>query len=152
MHNDAKPIWCWLIGSAVLGAGEEALVLISPCVSTHENCVFFSPGSTQSLPCHTASGDNCTSSICPNTVVTYTCTITSGTPAGYTDWTLPTGTCPSNNFPDRIRHVSGACSAQGQTGVSICGAYRVNSIRSSDPTYYLSSILNVNITAAMHKW
>ena len=23
-HNDAEPIWCWLIGSAVLGQEEEA--------------------------------------------------------------------------------------------------------------------------------
>ena len=119
--------------------------------------MFFSPGSTQSLPCHTASGDNCTSSICPNTVVTYTCTITSGTPAGYTDWTLPTGTCRNNTFfPDMIRlsqYVSnGDCSAQGETGVSsICGGpYRAYSIRSSDPSYCLSSILTVNITAAMN--
>ena len=41
--------------------------------------------------------------ICPFTVVNYTCTITSGTAAGYTDWTLPTGTCPTNAFPDKIR-------------------------------------------------
>ena len=122
-------------------------------VCPHMRSVFFSPGSTQSLPCHTASGDNCTSSICPNTVVTYTCTITNGTPAGYTDWTLPTGTCPTNTFPDKIRlsqYVSGACSAQGQTGVNICGPYRASSIQSSYPTYCLSSILTVNITAAMN--
>eukprot|EP00731_Ephydatia_muelleri_P011478 Em0006g372a len=76
--------------------------------------------STQSLPCHTASGDNCTSGICPNTVVTYTCTITSGTAAGLTDWTLPTGTCPTNAFPDKIRlsqFVSGACVAQVEKGM-----------------------------------
>eukprot|EP00731_Ephydatia_muelleri_P011349 Em0006g243a len=106
--------------------------------------------STQSLPCHTASGDNCTSSICPNTVVNYTCTITSGTAAGYTDWTLPTGTCPTNAFPDKIRlsqFVSGQCTAQG---TSTCGPYRASSIQSSDPTYCLSSILTVNITAAMN--
>ena len=112
--------------------------------------LFFSPGSTQSLPCHTASGDNCTSSICPNTVVTYTCTITSGTPAGLTDWTLPTGTCPTNAFPDKIRlsqYVSQQCAAQL---ASTCGPYRANSIQSSDPTYCLSSILTVNITAAMN--
>ena len=118
----------------------------------HMRSVIFSPGSTQSLSCHTASGDNCTSSICPNTVVTYTCTITSGTAAGYTDWTLPTGTCPSNSFPDKIRLsqlVSGSCSALGQIGISICGPYRASSIQSSDPTYCLSSILTVNITAAM---
>ncbi|KAL5500548.1 hypothetical protein EMCRGX_G012130 [Ephydatia muelleri] len=109
--------------------------------------------STQSLPCHTASGDNCPSSICPNTVVIYTCTITSGTPGGYTDWTLPSGTCLSNTFPDKIRlsqFVSGSCSAQGQTGISTCGPYRASSIQSSDPTYCLSSILTVNITAAMN--
>ncbi|KAL5509341.1 hypothetical protein EMCRGX_G004696 [Ephydatia muelleri] len=41
--------------------------------------------------------------ICPFTVVNYTCTITSGTAAGYTDWTLPTGTCPTNAFFDKIR-------------------------------------------------
>ena len=91
-------------------------------VSTHEKCVF-SPGSTQSVPCHTASGDNCTSSICPNTVVTYTCTITSGTAAGLTDWTLPTGTCPTNFIRDRIRLsqiVSGLCAAVVN---STCGPY-----------------------------
>eukprot|EP00731_Ephydatia_muelleri_P011476 Em0006g370a len=74
-----------------------------------------SGSSTQSLPCHTASGDNCTSSICPNTLVNYTCTITSGTAASYTDWTLPTGTCPTNAFPDKIRlsqFVSQICVAQ----------------------------------------
>ena len=117
-------------------------------------CLFFFPGSTQSLPCHTASGDNCTSSICPNTVVTYTCTITSGTAAGLTDWTLPTGTCPGNAYPDKIRLsqlVTGLCSPQGSFGAPrICGPYRANSIRSSDPTYCLSSILSVNITAAMN--
>ena len=115
--------------------------------------VFFSPGSTQSFPCHTASGDNCTSRICPNTVVTYTCTITSGTAAGYTDWTLPTGTCPSNTFPDKIKLsqlVSGSCSAQGQTGISTCGPYRASSIQSSNPIYCLFSILSVNITATMN--
>ena len=115
--------------------------------------VIFSPGSTQSLPCHTASGDNCTSSICPNTVVTYTCTITSGTAAGFSDWILPTGTCTTNTFPDKIRllqYVSGSCSAQGQIGISMCGLYRASSIQSSDPTYCLSSILTVNITAAMN--
>ena len=126
---------------------------ISICsVSTYKKHVF-SPGSTQSLPCRTASGDNCTSSICPNTVVTYTCTIISGTAAGYTDWTLPTGTCPSNTFPDKIRlsqFVSGLCSAQGQTGISMCGPYRASSIQSSDPIYCLSTILTVNITAAMN--
>ena len=78
--------------------------------------VFFSPGCTQSLPCHTASGDNYTSSICPNTVVTYTCTI-SGTAAGLTDWNLPTGICPTNTYTDKIRisqFVSfGQCAAQG---------------------------------------
>ena len=110
----------------------------------------FSPGCTQSLPCHTASGDNCTSSICLNTVVNYTCTITSGTAAGYTDWTLPTGTCPSNAFPDKIRlsqYVSGLCAAQV---TSTCGPYRASSIQSSDPIYCLPSILTVNITAAMN--
>ena len=116
----------------------------------HIRHVFFSPDSTKSLPCHTASGDNCTSSICPNTVVTYTCNITNGTAAGYTDWTLPTGTCPTNAFPDKIRmsqYVSGQCTAQG---TSTCGPYRASSIQSSDPTYCLSSILTVNITAAMN--
>ena len=116
----------------------------------HMRSLYFSPGSTQSLPCHTASGDNCTSSICPNTVVTYTCTITSGTVAGYTDWTLPTGTCPTNALPDKIRLsqlVSGSCSAVVS---STCGPYRASSIQSSDPTYCLSSILTVNITAAMN--
>eukprot|EP00731_Ephydatia_muelleri_P011473 Em0006g367a len=75
----------------------------------------FTGSSTQSLPCHTARGDNCTSSICPNTVVNYTCTI-SGTAAGNTDWTLPTGTCPTNAFPDKIRlsqFVSQQCVAMG---------------------------------------
>eukprot|EP00731_Ephydatia_muelleri_P011475 Em0006g369a len=112
--------------------------------------VFFSPGSTQSLPCHTASGDNCTSSICPNTVVTYTCTITSGTAAGNTDWTLPTGTCPTNAFPDKIRLsqlVGGSCTA---VVISTCGPYTASSIQSSDPIYCLSSILTVSITAAMN--
>ena len=116
-------------------------------LNIHTRELFFSPGSTQSLPCHTASGDNCTSSICPNTVVTYTCTITSGTAVGYTDWILPT---ISNTFPDRIRLsqlVSGLCAAQV---TSTCGPYRASSIQSSDPTYCLSSILTVNITAALN--
>ena len=112
--------------------------------------VFFSPGSTQSFPCHTASGDNCTSSICPNTVVNYTCTITSGTAAVYTDWILPTGTCPSNTFPDMIRlvqFVSGQCVA---VGLSMCGPFRASSILPSSGTNCLSSILTVSITAAMN--
>eukprot|EP00731_Ephydatia_muelleri_P011451 Em0006g345a len=108
-------------------------------------------GSTPSLPYHTARGDNCTSSICPNTVVTYTCNITSGTAAGLTDWNLPTGTCPTNAFPDKIRlsqFVSQQCAAQV---TNTCGPYRASSnIQSSDPTYCLSSILTVNITAAMN--
>ena len=115
--------------------------------------MFFSPGSTQSLPCHTASGNNCTSSICPNTVVTYTCNITSGTAAGLTDWTLPTGTCPTNAFPDKIRlsqFVSQQCVAAGSGVPSMCGPYRASSIQSSDPTYCLFSILTVSITAAMN--
>ena len=117
-------------------------------IITHEKGVFIHRP-TQSLPCHTASGDNCTSGICPNTVVTYTCTITSGTAAGLTDWTLPTGTCPTNAFPDKIRlsqFVSGACVAQV---TSTCEPYRASSIQSSDPIYCLSSILAVNITAAI---
>eukprot|EP00731_Ephydatia_muelleri_P011295 Em0006g189a len=108
--------------------------------------------STQSLPCHTASGDNCTSSICPNTVVTYTCTITSGTAVGYTDWTLPTGTCPGNAFPNKIRllqYVGGLCSAQGDKG-STCGPYTASSLPPSDATYCLSSNLSANVTAAMN--
>eukprot|EP00731_Ephydatia_muelleri_P035790 Em0161g4a len=108
--------------------------------------VFLSRLHTESSMSHC----NCTSSICPNTVVNYTCTITSGTPAGYTDWTLPTGTCPTNAFPDKIRllqYVSGSCGAQV---TSTCGPYRASSIQSSDPTYCLSSILTVNITAAMN--
>ena len=112
--------------------------------------VFFSPGSTQSFPCHTASGDNCTSSICPNTVVTYTCTITSGTAVGYTDWTLPTGTCPSNTFPDMIRlsqFVSWQCTVQGP---SMCGPFRASSILPFSGTNCLSSILTVSITVAMN--
>eukprot|EP00731_Ephydatia_muelleri_P011515 Em0006g409a len=79
-----------------------------------------------------------------------TCTITSGTAAGLTDWTLPTGTCPTNAYTDKIRllqYVSGACAAQV---TSTCGPYRASSIQSSDPTYCLSSILSVNITAAMN--
>ncbi|KAL5500536.1 hypothetical protein EMCRGX_G012114 [Ephydatia muelleri] len=109
-----------------------------------------SGSSTQSLPCHTASGDNCTSSICPNTLVNYTCTIINGTNASYTDWILPTGTCPSNVVPDKIRLsqlVSGYCAAVAN---STCGPYSASSIQSSDPTYCLSSILTVNITAAMN--
>ena len=116
--------------------------------------VFFSPGSTQSLPCHTASGDNCTSSICPNTVVTYTCTITSGTPVGVTDWTLPTGTCTNNEYTDKIRlsqFVSfGQCAAQGSGVPSMCGPYRASSIQPFSGTNCLSSILTVNITTAMN--
>ena len=122
-------------------------------VSTHEKCVVFFSGCTQSFPCHTASGDNCTSSICPNTVVTYTCTITSGTPAGLTDWTLSTGTCTNNTFPDKIRLsqlTSQQCSASGSGVPSMCGTYRASSIQSSDPTYCLSSTLSVNIAAAMN--
>ena len=114
--------------------------------------MFFSPDSTHSLPCHTASGDNCTSSICPNTVVNYTCTITSGTAAGYTDWTLPTGTCPTNAYPDKIRLsqlVSQQCSAQGDKG-STCGPYTASSLPPSDATHCLSSNLSVNVTAAMN--
>eukprot|EP00731_Ephydatia_muelleri_P011292 Em0006g186a len=69
-------------------------------------------------------------------------------------WTLPTGTCPGNAYPDKIRLsqlVTGLCSPQGSFGAPrICGPYRANSIRSSDPTYCLSSILTVNITAAMN--
>ena len=88
-------------------------------------------------------------------MVTYTCTITSGTSAGITDWILPTGTCRNNTFPDMIRlsqYVgNGGCSAQGEPGVSsTCGPYRASSIQSSDPTYCLSSILTVNVTAAMN--
>ncbi|KAL5500538.1 hypothetical protein EMCRGX_G012116 [Ephydatia muelleri] len=112
----------------------------------------FTGSSTQNLPCHTASGDNCTSSICPNTVVNYTCTIR-GTAAGNTDWTLPTGTCPTNAFPDKIRlsqFVSQQCGAVGSGVPSMCGPYRASSIQSSDPMYCLSSILTVNITAAMN--
>eukprot|EP00731_Ephydatia_muelleri_P011552 Em0006g446a len=114
-----------------------------PPNTSQQQDVFYST----SLPCHTASGDNCTSSICPNTVVTYTCTITSGTPGGLTDWTLPT---LSNTFPDRIRLsqlVSGLCAAMV---ISTCGPYRASSIQSSDPTYCLSSIMAVNITAALN--
>ena len=122
-------------------------------VSTHEKCVF-SPGSTQSLPCHTASGDNCTSSICPNTVVTYTCTITSGTAAGLTDWTLPTGTCTNNTYPDKIRLSQfvffGQCAAQGSGVPSMCGPFKASSIQPSNGTNCLSSILTVSITAAMN--
>ena len=130
------------------------LKTISPYVAClHIRSMIFSPGSTKSLPCCTASGDNCTSSICPNTVVTYTCTIISGTAGGLTDWTLPTGTCLSNTFPDKIRlsqFVSGSCSAQGQIGISMCEPYRASSIQSSDPIYCLSTILTVSITAAMN--
>ena len=100
--------------------------------------IFFFTGSTPSL------------SSSPNTVVTYTCTITNGTAAGLTDWALPNGTCPTNAFPDKIRlsqFVSGQCSAQV---TSTCGPYAAYSIQSSDPTYCLSSILNVTITAAMN--
>ena len=106
-----------------------------------------SRGSTQSLPCHTASGNGF---ICPNTVVNYTCTITSRMPAGCTVWT----TCPSNSFPDMIRlskYVSGQCSAQGPFGVlSKCGSCRANSIQSSGHSFCQSSILSVNITSAMN--
>ena len=79
----------------------------------------------------------------------YTCTITSGTSAGITDWTLPTGTCPSNTFPDKLSQlVSGACAPQGS---STCGPYTASSLPPSDVTYYcLSFILTVNMTAAMN--
>ena len=113
--------------------------------------VFFFIGSTQSLPCTTASGDNCTSSICPNTVVTYTCTITNGTPAGYTDWTLPSGACPSNTFADTIRlsqFTTHQCALYG--GSNMCGPYKASSILPSSGLYCLSSILTVSITAAMN--
>ncbi|KAL5500561.1 hypothetical protein EMCRGX_G012145 [Ephydatia muelleri] len=99
--------------------------------------VFFSPGSTQSLPCHTASGDNCTSSICPNTVVTYTCTITSGTAGGLTDWTLPTGTLDYVWLNIPPAHVD----------LTQLPAY---SPLIAIHLYCLSSILTVNITAAMN--
>ena len=29
VHNDAKPIWCWLIGGAVLGAGGGRYTILS---------------------------------------------------------------------------------------------------------------------------
>ena len=112
--------------------------------------VFFSPGSTQSLPCHTASGDYCTSSICPNTGVTYTCTITSGTAAGLTDWILPTGTCTNNTNSDKISLLQYTAQQCGAVGSSMCGPYRASSIQPSSGTYCLSSILTVNITAAMN--
>ena len=110
--------------------------------------MFASTGSTQSLSCYTASGDNCTSSICPNTVVNYTCTI-SGTPGGYTDWILLTGTCPQNSFPDTIRlsqFVTGLCSF---LLTSTCGPYTALSILPSNSTHCLSSVLTVTVTAAM---
>ena len=110
----------------------------------------FTTGSTQSLPCHTASGDNCTSSICPNTVVTYTCTITSGTAAGLTDWTLPTGTCPTNFIRDKIRLSQSAIIGCPAAVSSTCGPYTASSLPPSDPIYCLSSILTVNVTAAMN--
>ena len=111
--------------------------------------MFFSPGSTQSLPCRTASGDNCTSSICPNTGVTYTCTI-SGTAAGLTDWILPTGTCSTNNYPDKISLLQYTAQQCGAVSSSMCGPYRASSIQPSSGTYCLSSILTVNIVAAMN--
>ena len=124
--------------------------LVWHSVCQYIRSVFFSTGSTQSLPCHTASGDNCTSNICPNTVVTYTCTIISGTAAGYTEWIFSNGTCHNNTFPDKIRLsqlVSGLCAP---IGTSTCGPYTASSIQTSDPTYCPSSILTVNITAAMN--
>ena len=124
------------------------------CPHMLSRCIFFSLGSTQILPCHTASGDNCTSSICPNTEVNYTCTITNGTAAGLTDWTLPTGTCTNNEYPDMIRlsqFVSTAqCAAQGSGVSSMCGPYRASSIQPSSGTNCLSSILTVSITTAMN--
>ena len=108
-----------------------------------------STGSTQSLSCHTASGDNCTSSICPNTVVNYTCTITNGTAGGYTDWILPNGTCPTNTYTNKIRltqYVSAQCAP---LGTSTCGPYTAFSIQPSNFRLCLSSILTVNVTAAM---
>ena len=125
----------------------KCINILCPLMSS----VFSSPGSTQSLPCHTASGDNCPSSICPNTVVNYTCTITNGTAAGLTDWTLPTGTCPTNSPADTIR-LSQYTSQQCATflgGSSMCGPYRTSSILPSSGIYCLSSILTVTITAAM---
>ena len=111
--------------------------------------MFFTTGSTQSLPCHTASGDNCTSSICPNTVVTYTCTI-SGTASGLTDWTLPTGTCPTNFVCDKIRLSQSAILGCQAVVTNTCGPYTASSLPPSDSTNCLSSILTVNITAAMN--
>ena len=124
------------------------------CPHMRSTCIFFSSGSTQILPCHTASGDNCTSSICPNTEVNYTCTITNGTAAGLTDWTLPTGTCTNNTYTDKIRLSqfwnAGPCAAQGFGVPSMCGLYRASSIQLSSGSNCLSSILTVNITTAMN--
>ena len=108
---------------------------------------FFSPGSTQSLPCHTVSGDNCASSICPNTVVTYTCNIFNGTAAGLTDWTLPTGTCPSNFVRNKIRLSQSAILVCQAVVTSTCGPYTASSLPPSDSTNCLSSILT---TATMN--
>ena len=64
--------------------------------------------------------------------------------------TLPTGTCPSNTIPDMIRRsrfVSGQCIVQGP---SLCGPFRASSLLPSSGANCLSSILTVNITAAMN--
>ena len=130
---------CFMHGSK---CSSVVLLCTTYCTLSHSPVILCHTGSTQSLQCHTASGDNCTSSTCPNTVVNYTCTIT--------DWTLPIGTCPTNVFLDKIRQsqlVSGTCAAQL---TSTCGPCRAYSIQSFDPTYCLSSILTVNITAAMN--
>ncbi|KAL5500515.1 hypothetical protein EMCRGX_G012093 [Ephydatia muelleri] len=52
---------------------------------------------------------------------------------------LLTGPYPTNPFPDRIR-----------LSQLVSRPYRASSIQSSDPIYCLSSILTVNITAAMN--
>ena len=83
-------------------------------------------------------------------MVTYTCNIINGTAVGLTDWTLPTGTCTTNFVRDKIRLSQSVILACQAVVTSTCGPYTASSLPPSDSTNCLSSILTVNITAAMN--
>ena len=109
------------------------------------------PASSQTLPCQLTGGTSCPTIICPNTAVSYTCSV--GSYAGSTQWNVTS---------------VGACSAtqltlvQGPLGPSVtclnssssnavCGPFTVtNTPILTSNTYCLTSTLSVVVTPAMN--
>ena len=108
------------------------------------------PASSQTLPCQLNGGTSCPTMICPNTAVSYTCSV--GSYVGNTLWSVPSvGACNASSLLVSQGFPGTGLSCLTTLSSAVCGPFTAtNTPPLKSNTYCLNSTLSVVVTPAMN--